>query len=55
MERALLVGVPNDVESNTGMINVIPFAGGTPRSWVPGSGGVPAGASRLGYSMAGSG
>jgi hypothetical protein len=55
VERALLVGVPDDVESNTGMVNVIPFAGGTPRSWVPGSGGVPAGASRLGYSVAGSG
>jgi hypothetical protein len=55
LERALLVGVPNDVESNAGMVNVIPFAGGTPRSWVPGSGGVPPGASRLGYSVAGSG
>jgi hypothetical protein len=55
LERALLVGVPDDVESNTGMVNVIPFAGGTPRSWVPGSDGIPAGASRLGYSVAGSG
>jgi hypothetical protein len=49
-ERALLVGVPDDVENSTGMVNVIPFAGGTPRAWVPGIGGVPAGASRLGSS-----
>ena len=55
LERVLLVGVPDDVESNTGMVTVIPFAGGSPRSWVPGSDGVPAGASRLGYSVAGSG
>ena len=53
-ERALLVGVP-DVGNSTGMVNVIPFAGGTPRSWVPGVGGVPAGAGRFGYSVASSG
>ena len=53
-ERVLLVGVP-DVGNSTGMVNVIPFAGGTPRSWVPGVGGVPGGASRFGYSIASSG
>jgi hypothetical protein len=53
-ERALLVGVP-DAANSTGMVTVIPFAGGTPRSWVPGLGGVPAGAGRLGYSVASSG
>jgi FG-GAP repeat len=53
-ERALLVGVPG-VGDSTGMVNVIPFAGGTPRSWVPGLGGVPGGAGRFGYSVASSG
>ena len=53
-ERALLVGVP-DVGDTTGMVNVIPFAGGTPRAWVPGVGGIPSGASRFGYSVASSG
>jgi hypothetical protein len=41
-ERVLLVGVPDDVDHASGMVNVIPFGGGTPRAWVPGSGGVPA-------------
>lgn len=53
-ERVLLVGVP-DVGSSTGMVTVIPFGGGTPRSWVPGVGGVPDGAGRFGYSVASSG
>ena len=55
-ERALLVGTPDDVENSTGLVNVIPFRGGTPRYWRPGVGGVPgAGASRFGYSLASSG
>jgi hypothetical protein len=41
-ERVLLVGVPDDVDHASGMVNVIPFGGGTPRAWVSGSGGVPA-------------
>jgi FG-GAP repeat len=55
-ERALLVGAPDDVENSTGLVDVIPFRGGTPRYWRPGVGGVPgAGASRFGYSLASSG
>ena len=50
----LLVGVPDDVGNSTGMVNVIPFAGGTPRFWKPGTGGIPAGgASRFGDALAG--
>ncbi len=53
-ERVLLVGVPDDVDEAAGMVNVIPFGGGTPRAWVPGSGGVPSGgASRFGQSLGG--
>ncbi len=48
-ERALIVGVPDDVDHSTGMVNVIPLGGGAPRFWAPGVGGVPAaGASRFG-------
>ncbi|HWJ53825.1 MAG TPA: hypothetical protein VNT24_10685, partial [Propionibacteriaceae bacterium] len=55
-ERALLVGVPDDVEFSTGMVDVIPFSGGTPRSWRPGAGGVPSTAvGGFGYSLASSG
>ena len=50
-ERALIVGVPDDVDNSTGMVNVIPFGGGTPRFWAPGIGGVPAGASRFGDAL----
>ncbi len=53
-ERVLLVGVPDDVDHASGMVNVIPFGGGAPRAWVPGSGGVPsAGAGRFGQSLGG--
>lgn len=48
-ERALVVGVPDDADHPTGMVNVIPLGGGVPRFWAPGVGGVPgAGASRFG-------
>jgi hypothetical protein len=40
-ERALLVGAPDDVENSTGLVDVIPFRGGTPRYWRPRVGGVP--------------
>jgi hypothetical protein len=53
-ERVLLVGVPDDVDHASGMVNVIPFGGGTPRAWVPGGDGVPlAGAGRFGQSLGG--
>lgn len=53
-ERVLLVGVPDDVDNASGMVNVIPFGGGTPRAWVPGAGGIPiAGASRFGQTLGG--
>ena len=56
LERALLVGVPGDVEYSTGMVDVIPFGGDTPRSWRPGFGGVPPVLTgRFGYSLASSG
>jgi hypothetical protein len=55
-ERALLIGAPDDVENSTGLVDVIPFGGGTPRYWRPGVGGVAApGAARFGYSVASSG
>ena len=52
-ERALIIGVPDDVDNSHGMVNVIPLGGGTPRFWAPGVGGVPAGgASRFGGALA---
>jgi hypothetical protein len=55
-ERALIIGVPDDVEHSTGMINIIPFGRGqSPRAWVPGSGGVPGGGSRFGDTLASAG
>ncbi len=56
-ERALLVGVPDDNGSSTGMVDVIPFGGDAPRSWVPGFGGILGGPTihRFGYSVASSG
>ena len=36
-ERVLIVGVPDDVGNSTGMVDVIPFGGGTPRFWKPGT------------------
>ena len=49
-ERAVIVGVPDDVDNSTGMVNVIPFgAGGTRGSGRPGSTVVPGpGSSRFG-------
>jgi hypothetical protein len=55
-ERALLIGAPDDVENSTGLVDVIPFGGGSARYWRPGVDGVPsAGANRFGYSLATSG
>ncbi|GAA2093113.1 hypothetical protein GCM10009841_02540 [Microlunatus panaciterrae] len=55
-EKALLVGVPDDVDHPGGMVNVIPFSGGFERrAWVPGQGGVPAGGSRFGATLASAG
>jgi hypothetical protein len=51
-ERALIVGVPDDVDNGSGMVNVIPLGGGVPRHWKPGVGGVPsAGSNRFGASL----
>jgi hypothetical protein len=50
-ERAVIVGVPDDVDNNTGMVNVLPLGGGTPRFWKPGAGGVPGGANRFGDAL----
>ena len=52
-ERALIIGVPDDVDNSLGMVNVIPLGGGTPRAWVPGAGGIPTGGiSRFGGAVA---
>lgn len=54
-EVVLLIGVPDDVDHATGMINILPFGGAAKRFWAPGSGGVPAGgASRFGDALASS-
>lgn len=54
-ETALLIGVPADVDLATGMVDVLPMGGGTPRYWAPGVGGVPAGgANRFGDALASS-
>ena len=50
-ERAVLVGVPNDVDNSTGMVNVLPLGEGTPRFWKPGTNGVPSGANRFGDAL----
>lgn len=54
-ERSVLVGVPDDVQNPTGMVNVIPLTGGAQRSWIPGSGGLPSipGADRFGGAAGG--
>jgi hypothetical protein len=52
----LLIGAPDDVENSTGLVDVIPFGGGTARYWRPGVDGVPgAGANNFGYSLTSSG
>ncbi len=50
-ERAFIVGVPDDVDHSTGMVNVIPMGGGAPRFWAPGTNGVPSGANRFGDAL----
>ena len=40
-ERSILVGVPDDVEFSSGMVNVIPLTGGSMRTWRPNADGVP--------------
>lgn len=53
-ERVLLIGVPDDVGHPTGMVNVVPLSGGSPRFWAPGVGGVPlAGSARFGDALPG--
>jgi hypothetical protein len=53
-ERSILVGVPDDVEFSSGMVNVIPLTGGSLRSWRPGVGSVPStGADRFGGAAGG--
>ena len=48
-ERSILVGVPDDVEFSSGMVNVIPLTGGSMRTWSPNADGVPsAGADSFG-------
>lgn len=53
-ETVLLVGVPDDVDHATGMVNVVPMTGAVRRAWVPGVGGVPGSANRFGDAVAGS-
>jgi hypothetical protein len=53
-ERAVLVGVPDDVQYSSGVVSVIPLPSGTPRVWRPGVGSVPAaGADRFGGAAGG--
>jgi hypothetical protein len=52
-ERAVIVGVPDDIDNNTGMVNVLPLGGGTPRFWKPGANGVPGGGNRFGDALGG--
>ncbi len=53
-ERAILIGVPDDVEFSNGIVHVIPLAGGVPRFWRPGSSGVPStGSDRFGGAVGG--
>jgi Galactose oxidase-like, Early set domain/FG-GAP repeat len=53
-ERVVLVGVPDDVQYSSGVVSVIPLPSGTPRSWRPGTGGVPTtGADRFGGAAGG--
>lgn len=52
-ERLLLVGVPDDTGYTTGMVNLLPLNGGTPRAWVP-DGTIPAtGSVDFGAALAG--
>ncbi len=50
-ERAFLVGVPDDSDNRSGMVNVIPLGGGLPRFWAPGTNGLPTGGVRFGDTL----
>ncbi len=51
-EKALVIGVPDDADHPGGMVNVISLQGGfAPRAWVPGKGGVAAGATAFGAAL----
>jgi hypothetical protein len=53
-ERAILIGVPDDVEFSNGIVHVIPLASGVPRFWRPGPSGVPStGSDRFGGAVGG--
>jgi hypothetical protein len=52
-ERVLLVGVPDDDQHASGMVNVIPLSGGSHRAWIPGGAIPSAGASRFGATIGG--
>jgi hypothetical protein len=49
-KRAILVGVPDDVDSLGGTVNIIPLTGGSEAPWQPGSG---SGAERFGSAVGG--
>jgi Galactose oxidase-like, Early set domain/FG-GAP repeat len=49
-KRAILVGVPDDVDSLGGTVNIIPLTGGSETPWQPGSG---SGAERFGSAVGG--
>lgn len=54
-EVVLIIGVPDDVDHSTGLVNILPFGGAAKRFWAPGSSGVPtSGASRFGDAVASS-
>ena len=50
-ERAFMVGVPDDVDHASGMVNLIPLGGGVPRYWTPGVNGVQPGGVRFGDTL----
>ncbi len=51
-EKALLIGVPDDVDHPSGMVDVISLQGGfAHRAWVPGQGGIASGAARFGAAL----
>jgi hypothetical protein len=40
-ERSILVGVPDDTQTQQAWVNVIPLTGGSQRTWIPGTEGLP--------------
>lgn len=53
-EGALLVGAPFDVSYSNGAVHVLPYGGGSPRLWIPGSGGISGtGATSFGAAVSG--